>query len=69
MVFRIGLGALEPLHGRLECGLVVLLAAATLCTGCSDVQVSQPSDGDKSGTPVRGGTLKVVGNSDIDHLA
>ena len=57
------------MRGRLERGLVVLLAAAALCTGCGDTQVSRPGGDDESGTPVRGGTLKVVGNSDVDHLA
>ena len=57
------------MRGRLERGLVVLLAAAALCTGCGDTQISRPGGDDESGTPVRGGTLKVVGNSDVDHLA
>jgi ABC-type transport system substrate-binding protein len=65
----IGLGALEPLRGRLEGGLVVLLAAAALCTGCGDVQISRPSGDAESATPVSGGTLQVVGNSDVDHLS
>jgi peptide/nickel transport system substrate-binding protein len=65
----IGLGAIKSLRGRLERGRVVLLMAAALSTGCGDVQVSPPGGGDVSGPPVRGGTLKVVGNSDVDHLA
>jgi peptide/nickel transport system substrate-binding protein len=69
LVLTISPGALDPLRGQLERGLVVLLAAAALCTGCDDVQVARPGAGDESGTPVRGGTLKVVGNSDVDHLA
>ena len=69
LVFTIRAGALDPLRRQLERGLVVLLASAALCTGCGDVQVSRPGAGDESGAPVRGGTLKVVGNSDVDHLA
>jgi peptide/nickel transport system substrate-binding protein len=69
LVLTISPGALDPLRGQLERGLVVLLAAAALCTGCDDVQVARPGAGDEPGTPVRGGTLKVVGNSDVDHLA
>ena len=65
----INLGALEPLSSRFERGFVVLLAAAALCAGCGDGTVARSSDSDATGPPVRGGTLKVVGNSDVDHLA
>ena len=69
LVFTIGIGALNPLRVPLQRGLVALVATAALCTGCGDVQVSRSSDSDEPGTPIRGGTLKVVGSSDVDHLA
>jgi ABC-type transport system substrate-binding protein len=47
----------------------VLLTTAALCAACGDGQVSRSGGSDESGTPIRGGTLKVVGNSDVDHLA
>jgi peptide/nickel transport system substrate-binding protein len=69
LIFANGLDALEPLRGGLGRGLVVLLATAVLCTGCGDAEVSRYGGDAESATPVRGGTLKVVGNSDVDHLS
>ena len=47
-----------------------LLACATaaLCVGCGKVSDSRPGAHNESAAPARGGTLKVVGNSDVDHL-
>ena len=45
------------------------MVTTTLCVGCGDVQVSRSDGRDASDPPVRGGTLKVVGSSDVDHLA
>jgi peptide/nickel transport system substrate-binding protein len=57
------------LSGRVHTGLPALLAAALLFTGCGKVAHSPPSHpGDQAGPAVRGGTLKVVGGSDVDHL-
>ena len=46
---------------------LLLTLVACLSAGCS----GRPSaaQGDDSGPPVRGGTLEVVGRSDVDHLA
>ena len=38
-----------------------------LIAGCSDRRVRARID--ESGPPVRGGTLELVGSSDVDHLA
>jgi peptide/nickel transport system substrate-binding protein len=41
----------------------------TLCVGCGEVAQAPPiRGGDQDGPAVRGGTLKVVGGSDVDHL-
>ena len=54
---------------RVQLGLPALLAAALLCAGCGDVAHSPPSHrGNQAGPAIRGGTLKVVGSSDVDHL-
>jgi ABC-type transport system substrate-binding protein len=45
----------------------VLLLCACLGAGCSDHRARSLSD--DSSPPVRGGTLEIVGNSDVDHLA
>jgi ABC-type transport system substrate-binding protein len=37
-----------------------------VCVGCTHRQDAAPGDGDT--TPVRGGTLEIVGQSDVDHL-
>jgi len=47
--------------------VLVLLLGACLAAGCSDRRV--PARLDESGPPVRGGTLEIVGSSDVDHLA
>lgn len=61
--------AVNRLSGRLARGLVGLLAAAALCVACSDGQISPSGGSDASAVLIRGGTLKVVGSSDVDHLA
>lgn len=48
-------------------GLFVVLAGAWLTAGCSDRRVQ--ADAEQAGPPVRGGTLEIVGYSDVDHLA
>jgi ABC-type transport system substrate-binding protein len=50
-------------HGLIAC------ATVALCVGCGNAQDSRPGASNEPGTPVRGGTLKVVGNSDVDHLS
>ena len=45
---------------------VLLVLVACLFAGCSDRRVV--ARGDDSGPPVRGGTLEVVGRSDVDSL-
>jgi ABC-type transport system substrate-binding protein len=47
----------------------VILVQLCVCfgQGCSNVRV-RPSE-EESGPPVRGGTLEIVGLSDVDHLA
>lgn len=69
LILTIAPGVLEPLRVRIARSLTVLLAAAVISAGCGEAQVARPGSGDESGVPVRGGTLKVVGNSDVDHLA
>jgi peptide/nickel transport system substrate-binding protein len=51
------------------CRVVVLplVVCACLGAGCSDHRARAPID--ESGPPVRGGTLEIVGRSDVDHLA
>jgi peptide/nickel transport system substrate-binding protein len=49
-------------HGFLAC------AIAALCVACGNAHDPHPGGGDEPAAPVRGGTLKVVGNSDVDHL-
>ena len=44
-----------------------LVVCVCLGAGCSDRRARVRSD--ESGPPVRGGTLEVVGRSDVDHLA
>ena len=66
---KAALRAVPGLSRRVHTGLPALLAAATLCAGCGDVVHAPPVHrGDQAGSPVRGGTLKVVGGSDVDHL-
>lgn len=49
-------------------GRAVLLAAL-LCGACTPRLPELASSQPEAGTPVRGGTLRVVGLSDVDHLA
>jgi len=51
---------------RLERGLLVLTSA--LCVSCGSSQHAAQHAAADAAPPVRGGTLKVVGNSDVDHL-
>ena len=51
----------------MHAGLFLLLAVAFLGTACSNRQAVARID--ESGPPVRGGTLEVVGLSDVDHWA
>lgn len=48
-------------------GLFIVLTGAWLTGGCSDRRVQAETE--KAGPPVRGGTLEIVGYSDVDHLA
>jgi len=49
-----------------EC--LVLLFAATLLTACSNERDPRPATNHDSEKPVYGGTLRIVGDSDVDHL-
>jgi ABC-type transport system substrate-binding protein len=53
----------------ISCRAVVLVLAGFIClgAGCSDRHARSRID--DSGTPVQGGTLEIVGLSDVDHLA
>ncbi len=51
---------------RLRHGFLGLTGA--LCVSCGGAQHATHHAADDSAPPVRGGTLKVVGNSDVDHL-
>jgi ABC-type transport system substrate-binding protein len=52
----------------ISCRAVVLLVACVCFgSGCSDRRARAQID--DSGPPVRGGTLEIVGRSDVDHLA
>jgi len=48
-------------------GLLVLTMAP--CASCGSAQHAAHDAADDTAPPVRGGTLKVVGNSDVDHLS
>ena len=48
-------------------GTLALTLCLCLAAGCSDRRVRARID--ESGPPVRGGTLELVGSSDVDHLA
>ena len=48
-------------------GTLALTLCVCLIAGCSDRRVRARID--ESGPPVRGGTLELVGSSDVDHLA
>ena len=48
-------------------GALALTLCLCLAAGCSDRRVRARID--ESGPPVRGGTLELVGSSDVDHLA
>ena len=52
---------------RRTCGTLVLTLCLCLAAGCSDGRVRARID--ESGPPLRGGTLELVGSSDVDHLA
>jgi ABC-type transport system substrate-binding protein len=53
----------------ISCRAVVLVLVGCVClgSGCSDRRARSRSD--DSGSPVRGGTLEIVGRADVDHLA
>ena len=52
---------------RRNCGTLALTLGLCLAAGCSDRRVRARID--ESGPPLRGGTLELVGSSDVDHLA
>jgi ABC-type transport system substrate-binding protein len=52
---------------RRASGTLVLTVCVCLAGGCSDRRVRVRAD--ESGPPVRGGTLELVGSSDVDHLS
>jgi len=47
--------------------VILVIVCACLGAGCSDRRARSRID--DSGPPVRGGTLEIVGRSDVDHLA
>src|SRR3954468_551899 len=50
--------------------LCLLWISAMLCAACSgESSVPSGSQDKYSGSPRRGGTLKVVGDADVDHLS
>ena len=55
------------MHVRCMGGTLSLTLCVCLAAGCSDRRVRARID--ESGPPVRGGTLELVGSSDVDHLA
>ena len=55
------------MHVRCMGGTLSLTLCLCLASGCTDRRVRVRID--ESGPPVRGGTLELVGSSDVDHLA
>lgn len=49
-------------------GLAVLSAGAVLALGLSACGGSSSNGGGGSGTPQKGGTLKILGDNDVDHI-
>ena len=54
-------------HGVHGLWIVALLTCASASAGCSDLRTRASAD--ESASPARGGTLEIVGGSDVDHLA
>ena len=69
LIVAFGSRVIDHTRYRRACGFAALLAAALLCSGCGEGRVAPSNDSAAATTPVRGGTLKVVGSSDVDHMA
>ncbi len=61
------MNARKAAYRRREQGRAALLICTCLAVGCSHPRSRVASD--DAGPPIRGGTLEIVGNSDVDHLS